>query len=62
MLTINASTHALMNHFHKPTDEKRMIVILPPERYLDWLAAPADRSMEFLEPCPAEALQATVAD
>lgn len=29
MLTINAADHALMNQFHKPADEKRMVVILP---------------------------------
>ena len=29
MLTINADEHPLMNQFHKPTDEKRMVVILP---------------------------------
>ena len=32
MLTINADTHPLMRLMHKPTDEKRMVVILPPER------------------------------
>ena len=39
MLTINADSHALMNHFHKPTDEKRMVVILAPENYQRWLEA-----------------------
>lgn len=29
MLTINADDHALMNQFHKPGEEKRMVVILP---------------------------------
>ena len=59
MLTINADDHALMNHFHKPTDEKRMVVIVPPEQYQDWLTAPVDRSMEFMRTYPASALQAT---
>jgi putative SOS response-associated peptidase YedK len=36
MLTINADDHALMNHFHKPTDEKRMVVILPPQWGTAW--------------------------
>lgn len=58
MLTINADDHALMRLFHKPTDEKRMVVILPPERYQDWLDAPAQHSMEFMRPIAAEALQA----
>lgn len=29
MLTINAEAHTFMRLFHKPTDEKRMVVILP---------------------------------
>jgi putative SOS response-associated peptidase YedK len=57
MLTINADEHALMRLFHKPGDEKRMVVILPPESYQHWLEAPAARSMEFMRPCPAAALQ-----
>ena len=26
-----------MRQFHKPQDERRMVVILPEERYHDWL-------------------------
>lgn len=37
MLMINADEHPLMKQFHKPTDEKRMVVVLPAERYGDWL-------------------------
>ena len=58
MLTINAAQHPLRNLFHKPTDEKRMVVILEPEQFEDWLQAPATRSMEFLQPFPAEGLRA----
>ena len=57
MLTINASTHPLMQNFHKPADEKRMVVILPPERYQDWLVASPAESMEFMVPVAADALQ-----
>ena len=28
MLTINADGHEVMKHFHKPEDEKRMVVVL----------------------------------
>lgn len=56
MLTINADHHSLMNHFHKPTDEKRMVVILPEAAYDDWLAATPDRSGEFFIPFAAERL------
>lgn len=44
MLTINADAHPLMRNFHKPQDEKRMIVIVPPERYDEWLQASASES------------------
>lgn len=57
MLTINADQHPLMNQFHKPGDEKRMIVILPPQRQDDWLHADARHSADFLLPYPAEELQ-----
>lgn len=58
MLTINAQDHALMNRFHQPTDEKRMVVILPESAYGDWLVATARDSMEFMTAYPAEALVA----
>jgi putative SOS response-associated peptidase YedK len=58
LLTINADQHPLMQQFHKPADEKRMIVILAPERYDDWLKAPASASADFLRAWPAEGLQA----
>jgi len=58
MLTVNADDHPLMRMFHKPTDEKRMVVILPRNRYQDWLQAPAEHSMEFMRPFPADAMYA----
>ena len=60
MLTINAESHPLMRQFHKPTDEKRMVVILHEDRYDDWLRADAQCSSEFLNPYPADALKAEV--
>ena len=59
MLTINSDKHPLMRLFHKPADEKRMVVILPEERYGAWLKAGADQSREFLRQFPAEQLQAS---
>jgi putative SOS response-associated peptidase YedK len=44
MLTINATEHAVMNQFHKPEDEKRMVVILPRGAWKDWLLATAERT------------------
>lgn len=58
MLTINADTHPLMQLFHKPTDEKRMVVILPDEQYDNWLHAGPDDCREFLREYPAELLRA----
>lgn len=58
MLTINASDHAIMRNMHRPDDEKRMVVILPPERHGAWLAAPAAGATAFLRLYPAELLVA----
>ena len=57
MLTINADAHPLMNHFHKPTDEKRMVAILPPKRYQEWLMKETD-IMDFMVPFDAALLRA----
>jgi putative SOS response-associated peptidase YedK len=51
--------HALCKHFHKPGDEKRMVVILREDQYDEWLDAPASRSMDFMWQFPAELLMAT---
>ena len=58
MLTINADSHPLMRHFHKPDDEKRMVVILNKEDYDAWLLAPAAESRDFLRQFPADNLRA----
>lgn len=59
MLTINADEHSLFNQFHKPQDEKRMVVILGEDQYDEWLQAPAGKSMDFMRQYPAEELVAT---
>jgi putative SOS response-associated peptidase YedK len=51
MLTVNADNHPVMCRFHRPGDEKRMIVLLREEDYDAWLDAPAQRSMEFMRAC-----------
>lgn len=58
MLTINADEHPLMRQFHKPMDEKRMVVILSEEQYDDWLNAKAGEAGEFLRMFPTEKLMA----
>lgn len=59
ILTINADTHPLMRLMHKPTDEKRMVVVLPEVDYDAWLRADADSSGDFLRPYPANRVQTT---
>ena len=59
MLTINAEHHPLLRLMHKPTDEKRMVVILPDAAYGDWLTASAAQSQAFMRPYPAEWLVAS---
>lgn len=58
MLTINADGHPLMQQFHKPGDEKRMVVVLPPSSYQDWLHAKANDAGAFLNAFSAEAYSA----
>jgi len=37
-------------------------VILPPEHYQDWLQAPAQDSMDFMQPYPVQGLHAIALD
>lgn len=60
MLTVNADDHPFMRNYHKPNDEKRMVVILYDEEYDAWLHASATESRGFLQQYPAEGLQAQV--
>ena len=59
MLTVNADEHPLMRQFHKPTDEKRMVVILPEDSYEAWLTARAEESMDFMRVAQSVELEAT---
>jgi putative SOS response-associated peptidase YedK len=61
MLTINADEHPLMKRFHKPGEEKRMVVTLEPEQYQGWLEGELVNEEDLYRPCPAEQLVA-VAD
>jgi len=58
MLTVNAAEHALMRRFHRPRDEKRMVTVLPPDEYDDWLHATPELARTFMLPYPAEAMTA----
>jgi putative SOS response-associated peptidase YedK len=48
MLTIEAGKHPVMNHCHKPEDEKRTVVPLRPELFNDWLNATPETAQEIL--------------
>jgi putative SOS response-associated peptidase YedK len=59
MLTVNANEHPLMKRFHKPGDEKRSVVIVPPNAYEDWLRCRStDEARSFLNLCPVEQMAA----
>lgn len=60
MVTINADDHPFMRNYHRPDDEKRMIVILRQDDYDAWLDAPAHESMAFMRQCAAEDLVSLV--
>ncbi|EUJ10552.1 hypothetical protein Meth11DRAFT_1376 [Methylophilaceae bacterium 11] len=52
MLTINADGHEVMQHFHKPEDEKRSIVVLKNESFLSWLHADHNVAPQMLNLAP----------
>ena len=56
MLTLNADGHDLMRRFHIPVDEKRMVVVLPPDSYDSWFQATSQQSMDFMRQYPSERL------
>ncbi|WP_408734105.1 SOS response-associated peptidase [Paraburkholderia bannensis] len=59
MLTVNAAEHPLMKRFHKPGDEKRSVVIVPPAEYEGWLASKSmDEARSFLNLFPAAKMHA----
>lgn len=56
MLTINADEHPLMRQFHRPEDEKRMVVILDECQYDDWLDPSNANPRSLLLPFDADRL------
>lgn len=58
MLTMNATDHQLMKNYHRPEDEKRMIVILPESQYAAWLESTVEQSMDFIRHYPHDQLAA----
>lgn len=55
MVTVNAEHHAIFRRMHKPGKEKRGVVMLPRERWGDWLTCrDPERARTFLSLYPAE--------
>ncbi|WP_269533651.1 SOS response-associated peptidase [Chitinimonas sp. BJYL2] len=52
LLTINADGHPIMGHFHRPGDEKRSLMIVPPSEYDAWLQADTEMARTFLSLAP----------
>jgi len=57
LLTVNADGHALMGRMHRPGDEKRMPVIVPADRYADWLHASAQQAQALMQCLAAQQLR-----
>lgn len=49
MLTVNADGHPVFQRFHKPGDEKRMVVILDRNQYDEWLACSVADAPKFFQ-------------
>ena len=48
MLTINSDSHPVMGRFHRPEDEKRSFVVMPTDRWSDWLGTSASSAHDML--------------
>ena len=48
LLTVNADHHPLMRRMHRPGDEKRTLVIVPPEHHAQWLHATPEQAARLL--------------
>ena len=56
LLTVNADDHPLMSRMHLPGQEKRMLALLDPAEYDDWLERPPAGAFELLRQYPPELL------
>ena len=57
MLTINADEHPVMKRFHPASDEKRSVVLLPPERIDTWLAGDDGAACALIAPFAPESVR-----
>lgn len=48
MLTINGDGHPVMGRFHRPEDERRSLVVVPPNAWHNWLSATTATARDLL--------------
>jgi putative SOS response-associated peptidase YedK len=58
LLTVNANSHALMQRYQPPGNDKSMPVILNEGAFDAWLGAPVAKAQEFMRAYPATQLTA----
>ena len=56
LLTVNADDHQLMSCMHRPGQEKRMLALLDPAEYDEWLERPPADAFKLLRQYPPELL------
>ena len=61
MLTVNSDGHPIMQHFHKPEDEKRSIIVLDDANYQPWLHANHEQARSLLKVAPDNFLMSEAA-
>ena len=49
MLTVNADAHPVLKRFHKPGEEKRSPVLLPPDQWQHWLSATPEQALKMID-------------
>lgn len=49
LLTTSADHHPLMSRMHRPGEQKRMLVIVPPDQYALWLHATPEQATQSLQ-------------
>lgn len=55
MMTVNADDHPFMKRFHAPGEEKRMVVILDPADFHEWLTCPvSEAKVRYCKQWPGE--------
>ena len=52
MITVNADSHPVMQRFHRPGEEKRMVALLAEEHYGAWLGGSIEEARRLLRPWP----------